>query len=196
MKLGTTSWLTGENFLDNARLVEGSVDFVELLIYTWDQAMAARVAASLEGLAALDLEYTVHLPTDQAEGALAAARFFVESGFPLLNMTLHPLPGWQGLAWPALVALENLIDQVEFHPRFTFDLTHSLLGLPLPSSFLPHIVELHLSGFDGRTDHLPLDSTTLERAVPYLRQELLVCFEIFDLDHALGAVDRLRARQP
>jgi len=196
MKLGTTSWLTGENFLDNARLVEGRVDFVELLVYTWDQAMEARVVASLEGLAALDLEYTVHLPTDQVEGALAAARFFVGSGFPLLNMTLHPLPGWQQLAWPATVALENLIDQVEFHPRFTFDLTHSLLGLPLPAHFLPHMVELHLSGTDGHTDHLPLDPATLERAVPLLRRELLVCFEIFDIDEALNAVDMLRSRSP
>ena len=194
MKLGTTSWLTGENFLDNARLVEGRVDFVELLVYTWDRAMEARVAASLEGLAALDLEYTVHLPTDDAAGALAAARFFVESGFPLLNMILHPLPGWQGLAWPALVALENLIDQVEFHPRFTFDLTHSLLGLPLPAHFLPHLVELHLSGTDGLIDHLPLDPATLEKAIPLLRPELLVCFEIFAVDDALAAVDMLRAR--
>ncbi len=137
MKLGTTSWLIGENFLDNARLVEGRVDFVELLIYTWDREMQARVAASLDGLATLDLEYTVHLPTDEAAGALAASRYFAESGFPLLNMTLHPLPGWRHLAWPAMVALENLIDQVEFHPRFTFDLTHSLLGHPLPPPFSP-----------------------------------------------------------
>jgi hypothetical protein len=194
MKLGTTSWLTGENFLDNARLVEGRVDFVELLVYTWDHAMRARVASSLEGLAALALEYTVHLPTDEAEGALAAARFFEESGFPLLNMILHPLPGWRKLAWPASVSLENLIDQVEFHPRFTYDLTHSLLGHPLPPHFLPHIVELHLSGTDGRTDHLPLDSATLDKALPLLRDEMLVCFEIFDVEDALGAVDLLRSR--
>jgi hypothetical protein len=52
-------------------------------------------------------------------------------------MTLHPLPGWQEVDWPPLVAMENLIDQVEFHPRFTLDLTHSLLGKPLPRHFLP-----------------------------------------------------------
>jgi hypothetical protein len=97
MKLGTTSWLTGENFLDNARLVAGQVDFVELLVYTWDREIRAKVASWLDGLAALDLEYTVHLPADDVQGALAAARFFEESGFPLLNMTLHPLPGWRQL---------------------------------------------------------------------------------------------------
>jgi hypothetical protein len=136
MKLGTTSWLTGENFLDNARLVEGQVDFVELLVYTWDREMRRKVDSWLDGLAALNLEYTVHLPTDGA-GALAAARFFAESGFPLLNMTLHPLPGWREVEWPPLVAMENLIDRVEFHPRYTFDLTHSLLGKPLPDLFGP-----------------------------------------------------------
>lgn len=193
MKLGTTSWLTGENFLDNARLVEGRVDFVELLVYTWDREMCARISSWLDGLAALDLAYTVHLPTDTAANALAAACFFVDSGFPLLNMTLHPLPGWRDIDWPGLMAMENLIDRVEFHPRFTFDLTHSLLGRPLPDQYHPHIVELHLSGTDGRTDHLPLDETTLELAVPLLREEVLVCFEIFDLEHALAAVDRVRA---
>lgn len=196
MKLGTTSWLTGENFLDNARLVAGRVDFVELLVYTWDRAMRAKVASWLDGLAALDLEYTVHLPTDSAEGALEAARFFIESGFPLLNMTLHPLPGWNQLSWPSLVALENLIDRVEFHPRITFDLTHSLLGLPLPASFHPHIVELHLSGTDGRRDHLPLDAATLEKAAVLLHDNLLICCEIFDVDDALQAVERLRSLQP
>lgn len=196
MKLGTTSWLTGENFLDNARLVAGRVDFVELLIYTWDPEMRAKVRSWLDGLAGLDLEYTVHLPTDDAQGALEAARFMVESGFPLLNMTLHPLPGWRQLTWPALVALENLIDRAEFHPRITYDLTHSLLGLALPDHFHPHIVELHLSGTDGRLDHLPLDAVTLHRAIPLLTDEMLVCFEIFDLDEALDAVDRLRALTP
>jgi hypothetical protein len=196
MKLGTTSWLTGENFLDNARLVEGRVDFVELLVYTWDRPMRAKVGSWLDGLAGLELEYTVHLPTDEVAGALAAARFFTESGFPLLNMTLHPLPGWREVDWPELVAMENLIDQVEFHPRFTYDLTHSLLGKPLPRHFHPHIVELHLSGTDGTTDHLPLDESTLQQAVPLLNQEMLVCFEIFDLEEALNAVDRLRVCAP
>jgi hypothetical protein len=193
MKLGTTSWLTGEDFLDNARLVEGQVDFVELLVYTWDREMRRKVDSWLDGLAALNLEYTVHLPTDGIAGALGAARFFAESGFPLLNMTLHPLPGWREVEWPPLVAMENLIDRVEFHPRYTFDLTHSLLGKPLPDSFRPHIVELHLSGTDGRIDHLPLDEQTLQRAVSYLDKEMLVCFEIFDLEDALRAVDRVRA---
>jgi hypothetical protein len=78
-------------------LVAGQVDFVELLVYTWDREIRAKVASWLDGLAALDLEYTVHLPADDVQGALAAARFFEESGFPLLNMTLHPLPGWRQL---------------------------------------------------------------------------------------------------
>lgn len=192
IKWGTTSWLTGENFLDNARLVEGRVDFVELLVYTWDAPMRRRVTSWLEGLAALDLEYTVHLPTDQAGNALAASRFFIEAGFPLLNLTLHPLPGWRSLSWPPLVAVENLIDQVEYHPRLTFDLTHSLLGKALPEFWRANIVELHLSGTDGRIDHLPLDETTAQRARAYLGGDLLVCMEIFDLDDALRAVDRMR----
>jgi len=193
MKLGTTSWLTEENFLDNARLVAGQADFVELLVYTWDRPMRAKVASWLDGLAALDLEYTLHLPTDRTDNALAAAEFFMANGFPLLNMTLHPLPGWREVLWPKLMALENLIDKVACHHRLTFDLTHSLLGRPLPVRYHPHIVELHLSGTDGRIDHLPLDDATLRAACPFFRKELLVCFEIFDPDDALAAIDRVRA---
>ncbi|MGE4559534.1 MAG: hypothetical protein AB7E77_05005 [Desulfobulbus sp.] len=196
MKLGTTSWLIGENFLDNARLVEGQADFLELLVYTWNDEWRAKVSRWLEGLAGLDLAYTVHLPTDTAANALAAARFFAESGFPLLNMTLHPLEGWRELDWPTLTALENLTNRVEFHHRYTFDLTHSLLGHPLPDHYYPHIVELHLSGTDGRLDHLPLDPATLDLARPLLRRERLVCFEIFDPDDALAAVEMTRAVGP
>ncbi|WP_319586950.1 hypothetical protein [uncultured Desulfobulbus sp.] len=166
MKLGTTSWLTGENFLDNARLVEGRVDFVELLVYTWDRPMRAKVGSWLDGLAALDLEYTVHLPTDKVAGALAVAQFFAESGFPLLNMTLHPLPGWREVDWPELVAMENLIDQVEFHPRFTFDLTHSLLGKPLPSHFHPHIVDSTFPAPTARPITCRLMNTHCSRRCP------------------------------
>ncbi len=192
MKLGTTSWLIGENFLDNARLVQGKADFLELLVYTWDAEWRAKVSRWLEGLAGLDLEYTIHLPTDTAANALAAAHFFEESGFPLLNMTLHPLPGWQALDWPQLMAVENLTNRVEFHPRFTFDLTHSLLGRPLPEAYYPHIVELHLSGTDGERDHLALNANTLELARPLFCNNRLVCFEIFDPEEALEAVEMVR----
>lgn len=195
MKLGTTSWLTGEDFLADARLVAGRVDFVELLIYTWDAPMRARVAASLDQLAALDLEYTLHLPTDRVEHALAAARYFTASGFPLLNMTLHPLNGWRHWDWPPLTSLENLTNRVEFHPRFTYDLTHSRLGLALPPGFHPHIVELHLSGCDGREDHLPLDAGTLALAEDFFHEELLVCCEIFDPVEAVEAVEMIRSRR-
>ncbi|MBM9616786.1 hypothetical protein JWJ90_21210 [Desulfobulbus rhabdoformis] len=192
MKLGTTSWLIGENFPNNARLVVGKADFIELLVYTWNQEWQHKVSRWLDELAGFDLEYSLHLPTDTAANALAAANFFAASGFPLLNMTLHPLPGWQQLRWPELMAMENLTDRVEFHSRYTFDLTHSLLGEPLPEHFHPHIVELHLSGTDGRLDHLPLDVQTLELAKPLFREDLLVCFEIFDTDDALAAVEMVR----
>ena len=195
MKLGTTSWLTGENFLDNARLVEGQADFVELLVYTWGPDMRAKVSSWLDKLAALKLEYTVHLPTDTVEHALDAACFFRDSGFPVLNMTLHPLPGWQEVKWPVLTSLENLIDRVEMYPRFTFDLTHSLLGQPLPRDFFPQIVELHLSGTDGHPDHLPLDEATLHCATPYLNKEILVCLEIFDVEDALRGLELVRSFQ-
>jgi hypothetical protein len=57
-------------------------------------------------------------------------------------------------------------------------------------------VELHLSGTDGCRDHLPLDAATLEKAAVLLHDNLLICCEIFDVDDALQAVERLRSLQP
>ena len=193
MKLGTTSWLIGENFLDNARLVVGRADFVELLVYTWDQAMRRKVASWLEGLAGLDLEYTVHLPTDEANKAFQAALFFIDSGFPLLNMTLHPLPGWREFDWPPPVALENMINRVESHRRMTYDITHSLLGVSFPEHLHSRIVELHLSGFNGSIDHLPLNEAILQSAFPFFEEGMLVCCEIFDVEDALDGLEMLRS---
>ena len=82
------------------------------------------------------------------------------------------------------------IDQIKRQEQR--DLTRFDLDYDLPDHFLPHMVELHLSGTDGRMDHLPLDAATLERSLPLLRDGLLVCFEIFDPDHALDAVERVR----
>lgn len=78
--------------------------------------MQAKVVSWLDELVGLTLEYKVHLPTGRVEHALAAAQFLAASHFPLLNMTLDPLPGWQQVEWPELMALENLANRVEFHP--------------------------------------------------------------------------------
>lgn len=62
---------------------------------------------------------------------------------------------------------------MEFHPRYTFDLTHNLLGQPLPEQYHPHIVELHLPAPMALPIICPLDDNTLGLAQPFFRQDLV-----------------------
>ncbi len=192
MKIGTTSWLLGSDYLANAQLVAGYFDFMELLVYTWDAEMQRRFEGIMIDLLDLDLEYTVHLPMDTADNALEAARFFSRTGFPMLNMVLHPLPGWQRHAWPALTSVENLVDVIDIHERMTLDVSHAFLGCPFPEDHLHRVVELHLCGVAEEKDHLPLNRRALQLADPFFHRDLLVCLEIFSVPDAFSALDMLK----
>ncbi|WP_028578794.1 hypothetical protein [Desulfogranum japonicum] len=192
MKIGTTSWLLGSDYLANAQLVAGKFDFMELLVYSWNEEIRGQFEDIIIDLWALDLEYTVHLPMDTVDNALEAARFFNRSGFPLLNMVLHPLPGWQRHAWPALTSVENLVETVDIHERMTLDVSHAFLGKPFPDTHLPKVVELHLCGVDEGVDHLPLNQRAVELASPHFHRDQLVCLEIFSPQDAFTALEILK----
>ncbi len=182
MRTGSTSWIKGPGFLENSRLLEGMVDFVELLVYTWDDDICHRLFREMVPLMDLDLDYTVHLPTDSAENAYRAMMFFEDSRFPILNHVLHPLPGWRAYPWNGNVSVENLIDIVEPYHRMVFDVGHHMTGLNFPDGLASRIVEVHLMGAGAGTDHCPLDTEAMKTALPYLSNGMLVNFEVFDMD--------------
>lgn len=181
MLLGASSWVAPGTYLENARLLVGKVDFVELLTFSWDLETIRLLKDELKGLQELPFQYSVHLPLDSAANARTAVDFFEDRAFPVLNYVLHPLDGWQDIAWNEKVSLENLVNRVEPFERMVFDVGHHALGLPFPEEWASRITEVHLMGVEGDRDHLALNEKGLELARPFLREDVPVCFEVFDL---------------
>lgn len=180
--IGCTSWLVPGTWLENARLAQGRVDYEELLVAGWDADTRSTLERELPELLRLDLQYAVHLPFSDAAQAWEAFRFFESHGFPALNYVLHPMPHWSDYAWGDRVALENLKDVVEPYQHMVFDVGHHLLGKRFPDEWKPRIVEVHAMGVRDGQDHLALDPATASIILPWVDDQTLLTFEVFDLD--------------
>lgn len=180
--IGSTSWMVPGTYLENARILEGIVDFTELLVYEWNDCARKTLFGDMPGLLEVDMKYTVHLPMTSAKDAKAAVDFFEDARFPIINYVLHPMDGWKDIEWNDRVAVENLKDRIEPHERMVFDVGHHLLGLPFPEDLRPKIVEVHVMGVSDGEDHLSLDPETARIAAEFMKGDPMVNFEIFDLD--------------
>ncbi|MFN3284230.1 MAG: cobamide remodeling phosphodiesterase CbiR [Pseudothermotoga sp.] len=190
--IGTTSWLVPGTYYENAKLVSGKVDFVELLVYTWDEQTQELVNSEIDRLNSLTehygLFYTVHLPTDSIESVFEAHQYFEESKLKVLNYVVHPIPGVEKLLLfkGSEVSLENLKEKIVYHEKMAFDIGHHLLGEKFDSRYLKNVEEIHLMGVDGETDHLPIDENTLHRVRKIFGDQLknvhLLCIEVFDFE--------------
>lgn len=191
--IGSTSWVVPGTYADNARVLEGLVDLVELLVFTWDNTTKALLDSERDDLLRLSLQYSVHLPTDTIENCVQAVDYFEDRCFPVLNYVLHPLDGWQEYPWNERVAVENLIDRLDAYHRMVFDIGHHLLGKPFPEQLERNIVEIHAMGVVDRVDHSPLDESTFDLLAPHLRADIPVVFEVFDLEGLKRSLDVWKA---
>lgn len=201
--IGTTSWLVPGTYYENARLVAQIVDFVELLVYTWDWETQMLLTKEIDKLNKLTeiygLKYTVHLPTDSVEN-VKNAYSFLNGKLDILNFVVHPFDNYEFLEIIENyhnVSVENLKEQVYYHKRFVYDIGHSVLGIkPELSKILENgkITELHLMGIKDGKDHLEVDLSNLDT----LYRELgdltfstsLICFEVFGLEELINSVIR------
>ncbi len=199
--IGSTSWVIPGTYYENAKLISKHVDFVELLVYTWDEETKKLFEEEIRGLEELQKEgflYTVHLPTDNEDNVLNALEYFEKSDLNILNYVLHPLDNLdEKVLKNKKVSLENLKEKVVFHNRLTFDIGHHLLGQKVPRD-LKNFVEVHIMGIDlekGK-DHLPLNKDTCEIIFNELWFDIskvpLVCFEIFSLEELLISIEMFR----
>lgn len=180
--IGSTSWLIPGTWLENARVAQGLVDYEELLVASWDPDTRSTLERELPGLLGLGLQYAVHLPFADVTQAWEVFSFFEDHGFPVLNYVLHPMMHWREYAWGDRVALENLKDVVEPHERIVFDIGHHLLGKRVPEDWKSRIVEVHVMGVHAGKDHLALDPATASAILPWVNDQTLLTFEVFDLD--------------
>ncbi len=196
---GTTSWLVAGTYYENVRLVVGIVDFVELLVYLWDEETKKLMDDEMTGLVEIQskgLFYTVHLPVKDARMALQAFQYFESSPLKVLNYVLHPMDGLdESLLNNKKVSIENLAEKFPDHERITFDVGHYFLGIKNSTILQEKIVELHMMGFDEQTgkDHLPLNREIFNKIRKQLwfdlREIPLVCFEVFDLEQLLQSME-------
>lgn len=187
--IGSTSWVVPGTYAENARALEGIVDIVELLVYTWDVSTRSLLDSECDDLLRRSLQYSVHLPTDTIEHCVQAVRYFEDRRFPVLNYVLHPLDGWREYQWNERVAVENLMDKLDPYDRMVFDIGHHLLGQPFPEQLEHTIVEIHAMGVVDGIDHSPLDEATLDLLTPYIGPDVPVVFEVFELDGLKHSLD-------
>ena len=194
MKIGSTSWIEPGTYYHNARLLVGQVDFVELLVYTWDVDTEALLKKEVPLLRDLDIAYTVHLPTDRLVYCEKAYSFFASSGLKILNFTLHPLSGWEDfIAGKEDVSLENLEDSYPLYARMTLDIGHSILaGLDLKYFSGVEIKEIHISGVDAGRDHQEVTGKELDCLKDFRSDNLLVNIEVFELKTLVNSLRRLK----
>ncbi len=186
--IGSTSWMIPGTYLDNARILENIVDFMEFLVYEWNEKTKRMLFKEMPSLLELNLKYTVHLPLNSARDAKKAFDFFEDAKFPVLNYVLHPMNGWKNFEWNEKIAVENLKDKIEFHDRMVFDIGHHLLGLKFPNEFKDKIVEAHLMGVRNGVDHIKLDQKTAQIAMEFVRNNSIVNFEIFSLEDLKSSI--------
>ncbi|MFN3691843.1 MAG: cobamide remodeling phosphodiesterase CbiR [Fervidobacterium sp.] len=199
--IGTTSWLVPGTYYENARLVAQIVDFVELLVYTWDRETQMLLISEIDKLNKLTevygLKYTVHLPVDNIEN-VRKAYSFLNGKLDILNFVVHPFNDkdfFEIIENCHNVSVENLKEKVYYHKRFVYDIGHSVLGTkPDLQKILEHgcITEIHLMGIKDGKDHLEVDLKAfdiLQRELGDLTfSTLLICFEVFGLEELINSI--------
>lgn len=200
--IGTTSWLIPGTYYENARIVSEIVDFVELLVFTWDEETRNLLNSEVKKLSSLTekhgLLYTVHLPTDNIENVKEAYSFLSKSGLKIINYVLHPISGIDRLLsiHGKEISLENLRDMIVLHENLTLDIGHHLLGEKLPRRYIKKVKEVHLMGVSEKEDHLKLNEETLQELKRIfdgnIKEIPMICLEIFNLNDMLESLALLR----
>ncbi len=193
--IGTTSWVIPGTYYENVEYITkrfSEIQFIELLVFTWDKEtykLFEKEKGYLNKIAfQKGIAYTVHLPTDSIENILNAFHY-LEKSLEVANYVLHPLCDTSDKEFTKIlnhpkVSFENLKERVVNHSRTVFDIGHHILGKNVDSEFLNNIIEIHMMGVEGGTDHKVLDLETLSQIYKILSNKLFtvryICFEVFD----------------
>lgn len=208
MKFGCVSWLQAGTYYENAEFISKHVDFIELLVYTWNEEVCDLFLKELNQLRKLSIFYTVHLPTDSIQNCDRAYDFFSKQRFPINNFVLHPLDGWQDFINNRIdVTLENLIRSDAVYERMTLDIGHLMLSTKGESIFesgsIKNIREFHIHGIANKKDHDLLDDNTINYFRSLIRKynvvrdcfedkSVFINFEIFDYHKFIDSLERFK----
>ena len=199
--LGTTSWVIPGTYYENVDFITKyfkEINFIELLVYTWDddthKLFEKEKSYLLKIAKQRGITYTVHLPTDDICNVVKAFEY-LEENLKIANYVLHPYckiseslytEKLNTLLEHPKVAIENLIECIQLHKRTVFDIGHHLLGLKVDADFLKKVVELHIMGVSNGKDHEKLNDQALQELYNLFSNKLFeinyLCFEIFNED--------------
>ncbi|AMW33783.2 hypothetical protein SAMN04488510_10495 [Fervidobacterium changbaicum] len=200
--IGTTSWIIPGTYYENVEYITRNfrtIQFVELLVYTWDEDTFNLLEKEKDYLFEIarqtGIKYTAHLPTDSLSNVFEAFKY-LENNFEIENYVVHPFEEFdtgdfeskelQLLLNHPKISVENLKEHYFKHSRTVFDTGHCFLGIPVDQEFLNNVVEIHMMGVNGDKDHEVLDFATLEKVHELLSDTLFktryLCFEIFDAE--------------
>jgi len=219
MKIGATSWQIPGTYLENVKLISPELDFVELLVYTWDSDTKLLLDSEIKSI--LDItDISIHLPTDRIENVKSAVDYMKQ--YPILNMTLHPLKPFEELFnWyfneldemaRGKVTLENLEDEsfYEFmdivkkrnkNIQITMDYGHLIYREKDVNLFCReysgNIKEIHFHGVQNGKDHKePVENvyTDFKSMVERfdLGEDIPICIETFEWDKTKEIARRLK----
>ncbi|TGG86769.1 cobamide remodeling phosphodiesterase CbiR [Geotoga petraea] len=217
MIVGMTSWQKPGTYLENVELLKGFADFVELLVYTWDETTKGTLEKEIGGIRN-KVKYSVHLPTDNLENCKKAIQYFSDKN--AYRLTIHPFGDKEefrkvikeGIELVGeKLCLENLendafYDYYEFvkdlEVSITMDYGHLLIINQNPQEFYEkysgQIKEIHYHGVDSEKGHVFPEENQLEEFINFYDQnfekDVPVCIELFELEDTKKVFERLKKR--
>jgi len=211
--IGTTSWQVPGTYLENCDILKKSVDFVELLIYSWDDDIKELIQKEIDSIES-QVKYSVHLPTNTLEHIKSAGEFF--SSKKSFNMVMHPLGDLEEFRKVFLylkkkssdkISLENLEnDKFEIYyekikdlnPKITMDYGHLILKEKSPENFIKNysnICEIHFHGVVNNKDHSEPSIDQIKIFKNFYSKyfkDIPICVETFKLEKTLNTIKELK----
>lgn len=215
MIVGTTSWQIPGTYLENLKILKDEVDFVELLIYSWDEHIQSIIKKESEELFNSDIKLSIHLPTDNMKSIRNVCSYFKD--FNVYRLTMHPFGEIEEFKdtfrycqdiFKKRLCVENLEDGKffeyynkikEYNPSITMDWGHLTLLGENPEYFISRVKskirEIHFHGIQNGKDHsLPTKEQYKSFIKTYKKyfKDTPVCVELFKLEETLQVVEVLK----
>lgn len=216
MIIGVTSWQIPGTYLENVKLIHKDLDFIELLVYTWDKNTKELLDTELQEIDGLT-RISVHLPTDSLDNIDRAIDYFADKN--IYRLTMHPFDTVMKMRtvlakgfgnFGNRFCLENL-ENALFYELYTeikdipfsvtMDYGHLMLRGKSPEEFIDNygtrINEIHYHGLNGEKDHTKPGDEQIEVFCELYRKnfkdrDIPVCVELFNWEETSKVIGELR----
>ena len=217
MIVGMTSWQKPGTYLENVEILHEFADFIELLVYTWDDTTKETLDKEIEKIQKKS-KYSVHLPTDTLENCKKAIEYFSDKD--PYRLTIHPFGDKEefreviekGIELVGeKLCLENLENDAfydfyeivkDLEVSITMDYGHLLMVKENPQKFYERyseqIKEIHYHGVVETKGHVLPGERQLNDFIKFydnnFEKNVPICIELFELKDTIKVFERLKRR--